>query len=56
VLGVLYDFADDVVPKAGWNYNLLNNDSSEGVHNPDFTFLVLDSSIAELMELLVLMP
>ena len=51
VLGELYDFADDRVPKAGWNWNLVNNDGSQGIHNPDFAFLVLDSAIDELIAL-----
>ena len=55
VLGELYDFADDSLPKAGWNWNLVNNDGSQGVHNPDFAFLVLDSAIDELI-LLWAMP
>ncbi len=44
-LGHLYDFADDRVIKAGWNYNLAHNDGSEGVHNPGFVFEFLDASI-----------
>ena len=51
VLGELYDFADDRLPKAGWNWNLVNNDGSRGVHNPDFAFLALDSATDELMDL-----
>ena len=34
----LCDSADNRRVKAGWNWNLTNNDSSRGVHNPDFTF------------------
>jgi formate-dependent nitrite reductase cytochrome c552 subunit len=49
--GELYDFADERLPKAGWNWNLVNNDGSRGVHNPDFTFLALDSAIDELIAL-----
>jgi len=49
--GELYDTADDRLPKAGWNWNLANNDGSEGVHNPDFTFQVVESGIDALMEL-----
>lgn len=33
VLGGLYDFADERLIKAGWNWNLINNDESLGVHN-----------------------
>ena len=41
VLGELYDsaYVDDRLPKAGWNWLLVNNDGSRGVHNPDFAFL-----------------
>ena len=45
VLGSLYDFADESLPKAGWNYFLINNDSSRGVHNFFFVRDVLDASI-----------
>lgn len=49
-LGGLYDdgFADDALPKAGWNYFLVHSDGSLGVHNPTFTFTVLERSIAAL--------
>jgi hypothetical protein len=46
VLGSLYDFADESLPKAGWNYFLINNDGSRGVHNFFFVRDVLDASIA----------
>lgn len=36
VVGTLADFADDRLLKAGWNWNLFNNDGSVGVHNPTF--------------------
>jgi formate-dependent nitrite reductase cytochrome c552 subunit len=49
--GVLYDTADDRLPKTGWNWNLTNNDGSKGVHNPDFTFQVLDAGIDALTQL-----
>jgi hypothetical protein len=51
VLGELYEFADERLPKAGWNWNLVNNDGSRGVHNPDFAFLALDSAVDALMAL-----
>jgi hypothetical protein len=35
-VGTLYDFAEDDLMKAGWNWNLFNNDGSVGVHNPFF--------------------
>ena len=44
-LGELYDFADDRLIKAGWNWNLANNDGSRGVHNPSFVFSFLDAAI-----------
>jgi len=51
VLGMLYDFADPRLIKSGWNWNLITNDSSRGVHNPSFTFGVLDASIDALAAL-----
>jgi formate-dependent nitrite reductase cytochrome c552 subunit len=51
VQGELYEFADERLPKAGWNWNLVNNDGSRGVHNPDFAFLALDGAIDALMAL-----
>jgi hypothetical protein len=47
-LGGLYDFADPDLIKAGWNWNLINNDGSKGVHNPLFANNVLAASIATL--------
>lgn len=44
-LGELYDFADAALPKAGWNYFLVNNDSSKGVHNPSFVTGALSAAI-----------
>ena len=37
----LYDVADEDLMKAGWNWNLVNNDGSHGVHNPRFVLGVL---------------
>jgi hypothetical protein len=51
VLGELYDFADDRVIKAGWNWNLANNDGSHGIHNPPFVFEFIDASIDGLNQL-----
>jgi hypothetical protein len=49
VRGQLYDFrADDNLPKAGWNYLLVETDESHGVHNAPFAINVLDASIAAL--------
>jgi len=47
-IGELYDFADPRVIKAGWNWNLVHNDGTLGVHNPVFTFNVLDASVEAL--------
>jgi hypothetical protein len=44
-LGQLYDFADPRVVKAGWNWGLVYNDGSRGVHNPTFANDVLDASV-----------
>ena len=49
-LGQLYDFADDALIKAGWNWNLVNNDGSKGVHNPGFATEVMDAAIDALGE------
>ncbi len=40
----LYDVADSRLPKAGWNYLLLEADGSKGVHNPAFANAILDAS------------
>jgi len=45
VLGELYDFANESLPKAGWNYFLISTDKSLGVHNFFFARDVLDASI-----------
>lgn len=37
----------DTLAKAIWNYGLLSNDSSQGVHNPQFAFDVLTSTMAK---------
>lgn len=39
-----YIVAGEDLLKAGWNYNLVNNDGSRGVHNPSFVLEVLDAS------------
>ena len=39
-----YDLADEGLIKAGWNYNLIHNDGSHGIHNPTFTLAVLDAA------------
>ena len=40
--------ATDVFIKAGWNYFLLHGDGSEGIHNPDFSFDVINASLRAL--------
>ncbi|MBI4186555.1 MAG: collagen-like protein [Chloroflexi bacterium] len=35
----------DPLVKVGWNYFLIHGDGSEGVHNPNFIWSVLDASI-----------
>jgi hypothetical protein len=48
LLGRLYDFAEPALIKAGWNWGLIHNDGSLGVHNPGFATSVLDASIQAL--------
>lgn len=50
-LGQVYDFADEALPKAGWNWALVTNDGSLGVHNPTFAFTALDAAIAALQQI-----
>jgi hypothetical protein len=45
VIGQLYDFADPDLIKAGWNWGLIHNDGSLGVHNFLFASNVLSTSI-----------
>jgi hypothetical protein len=45
LLGAFYDFADPNLIKAGWNWLLINNDGSLGVHNPDFAYDVMESAL-----------
>ncbi len=40
----LYSVADPAIPKAGWNYFMVTNDRSKGVHNPAFVNSALDVS------------
>jgi hypothetical protein len=49
LMGNLYDFADPRVVKAGWNYNLVHNDASGGIHNPSFSLAAIDAGIDELL-------
>jgi len=41
----LYSVADPTIPKAGWNYFMIESDKSNGVHNPAFVNSALDVSI-----------
>ncbi len=40
----LPDVSPDELLKAGWNYNLIHNDGSHGVHNPTYAIRVLDAA------------
>jgi hypothetical protein len=40
--------ATDNLVKAAWNYFLIKNDSSKGVHNPEFAHNALDGAIEAL--------
>jgi hypothetical protein len=44
-LGQLYDFAPDALPQSGWNWALVNNDGSLGIHNPSYAFDVIVAGI-----------
>jgi hypothetical protein len=39
------------IAKANWNYSLVSLDASKGIHNPTFTFQVLDATIAKVKSL-----
>ena len=45
LLGQLYDFADPNLIKAGWNWGLIHNDGSGGIHNPSYAFGALTAGI-----------
>jgi hypothetical protein len=47
-LGEIYNLADPDLAKAGWNYFLVHNDGSLGIHNPTWTYLVLSEAIMNL--------
>jgi hypothetical protein len=44
----LFDFVADVVLQSSWNWLLVHNDRSKGLHNPTFSSRVLDAAIAQL--------
>ncbi len=48
LLGQFYDFADPNLIKSGWNWALIHNDGSLGVHNPSYAYDVMVSAIASL--------
>lgn len=41
------------IAKANWNYSLVSGDSSKAVHNPAFTFDVLDATIAKVKKVTI---
>jgi len=45
-----------VIAKANWNYSLASLDSSKGIHNPTFTFDVLDQTISQVKALEASLP
>ncbi len=45
VLGGIYDFANPELIKAGWNWNMVMNDGSLGIHNPTYAYLVISNAI-----------
>jgi hypothetical protein len=45
LLGRLYNFAAPELIKSGWNYFMIHNDGSLGVHNPAFVDDILGTSI-----------
>jgi hypothetical protein len=51
IIGTLYDFADERVIKAGWNWNLVHNDSSLGIHNPTFSIQALNAGLDALVQM-----
>jgi hypothetical protein len=50
IIGTMADVADDTMLKAGWNWNLINNDSSVGIHNPFFASDALIAARDALLE------
>jgi hypothetical protein len=45
-LGSIYVRSDEALPKAGWNYLLIESDGTHGIHNAPFATQILDASIA----------
>lgn len=50
--GHFYEFADDRIAKAGWNFILAHADGSKGVHYPSFVFEFMDAASDALRALL----
>ena len=50
VIGTMADVADDTTLKSGWNWNLVNNDGSMGIHNPFFVTGALIAARDELIQ------
>ena len=46
----LYDAADPILIKSGWNWNLFHNDGSHGVHNPSFATNTVEVSATEIID------
>ena len=46
----LYDVADPILIKSGWNWHLFNNDGSRGVHNPSFATTTIETSKTAIIE------
>lgn len=48
--GELYSFADPALPKAGWNFFMVESDGSMGVHNTSFANSAIDVTMHALEE------
>jgi hypothetical protein len=46
----LYDVADPILIKSGWNWNLIHNDGSMGVHNSTFVEDILETSTIAIID------
>ncbi len=46
----LYEVAEPILLKSGWNYLLFHNDGSRGVHNPSFATNTVEVSKTEIVE------
>ncbi len=50
-LGRLYERSNSALPKAGWNYLLLEADGTKGIHNAEFATAILTNSIAAIQSI-----